>query len=128
MPEIQCCEPGFFEGIFYSKSELNFNFTAPVNSIFDVQRINHNIPKTICMVQVSGYCDRCYLPTGTFSSSYFNRDMICIECKEREKAHPLYTEAKRIENQEIDRGNFSFPGIGLPEDLKPRRRMEVPHS
>jgi hypothetical protein len=80
------------------------------------------------MIQVSGYCDRCYQPTTTFSRSYFNGDVICDDCKEKEKAHPLYIEAKRIENQEIDRGNFTFPGIGLPEDLKPQKLMELADS
>lgn len=66
----------------------------------------------------NGICERCFIITKTFNMSYFNTDMCCPECIAKEKAHPKYKEAKRIENEECSKGNFNFPGIGLPDDLK----------
>lgn len=63
-------------------------------------------------------CDRCYYPTDVVCMSYFNEDMCCPSCIAKEKKHPKYAEAKRIENEEVKKGNFNFQGIGLPDDLK----------
>jgi len=48
--------------------------------------------------------------------SYFNTDMICIECEEKEKAHPKYPEAKAAEAEAIAKGDYNFHGIGLPPE------------
>jgi hypothetical protein len=50
--------------------------------------------------------------------SWFNTEMICAPCQVEEAQHPQYAEAKRIENEEVRKGNTKFPGIGLPDDLK----------
>ena len=63
-------------------------------------------------------CDRCKKILTSSSMSYFNEDICCNECLDKEKAHPKYAEAKRAENEQVKRGNYNFPGIGLPEDLK----------
>ena len=46
--------------------------------------------------------------------SYFNTDMICIECEEKEKAHPKYAEARAAESAAIANGDYNFQGIGKP--------------
>jgi hypothetical protein len=50
--------------------------------------------------------------------SYFNTDTICSECWDVERAHPLFPEAKRVENEAVRAGDFNFPGIGLPPELE----------
>jgi len=49
--------------------------------------------------------------------SIFNVQMICPRCEKREKAHPQYASAKETEMQEVRKGNYNFPGVGLPADL-----------
>lgn len=63
-------------------------------------------------------CDRCKNESSILSMSYFNTDTICPSCGEKERTHPSYEEAKRIEHNEVIKGNMNFPGIGLPDDLK----------
>ncbi len=65
-------------------------------------------------------CDRCKKPlTGTRIMSKFNKDCICEECLKKEKAHPKYKEASDAELKAVQAGDYDFPGIGLPDDLKP---------
>jgi hypothetical protein len=49
--------------------------------------------------------------------SRFNTETICTDCETKEKAHPKYAEARRIEHEHVVRGNYNFPGIGKPSDL-----------
>lgn len=65
----------------------------------------------------NGYCERCGKKTNTFKCSWFNTQNICPECQEKESKHPLFKEAKRVENEEVLKGNLNFEGIGLPKDL-----------
>lgn len=66
-------------------------------------------------------CERCGEITKSRSMSKFNTDFICPECEDREKAHPLYAEADRVEIEQVRKGNYNFPGIGLPADLRIQR-------
>mgnify|MGYP001300590666 FL=1 len=63
-------------------------------------------------------CDRCGAPTHTTIGSYFNTQMICTSCEEKERKHPQYELAKEVELQQCLLGNLNFQGVGLPEDLK----------
>lgn len=63
-------------------------------------------------------CDRCKAELRVHSMSRFNQDECCMDCLKKERAHPMYEEARRIEHEEVKKGNYNFPGIGLPEDLK----------
>lgn len=63
-------------------------------------------------------CDRCHRETVGVIGSMFNTEIICFECKEREEQHPDYEEARRIEGEAVLAGNFNYPGIGLPADLR----------
>ncbi len=62
-------------------------------------------------------CDRCHKETTIHSMSFFNTDMICPDCEEKERQHPQYAEAKRIETEHCQRGDYNFKGIGKPSDL-----------
>ena len=64
-------------------------------------------------------CGRCNQQVAGFTFSYFNEDLICMGCRRVERAHPKWAEACEKEFEEVQKGNLNFPGIGLPEDLKP---------
>ena len=61
-------------------------------------------------------CARCH-EASAIIMSFFNMDMICGDCLDKEKAHPRYQEALDAERAALDRGERHFPGIGKPEDL-----------
>tara|TARA_B100000614_G_scaffold262909_1_gene300666 strand:+ start:169128 stop:169328 length:201 start_codon:yes stop_codon:yes gene_type:complete len=63
-------------------------------------------------------CDRCRQESSILTGSYFNTQMICLDCEAKEQAHPDYAEAKRIENEAVAAGDTNFPGVGLPSDLR----------
>lgn len=67
-------------------------------------------------------CDRCGKETNAHTMSYFNSETICMRCDELEREHPAYEEARRVETEQVMRGNHNFPGIGLPADLRERSR------
>jgi hypothetical protein len=73
------------------------------------------------MMEIGGKCDRCGNPTRVTQASLFNIDMCCLVCIEMERAHPDFPRARARELDELSKGNFNFPGIGLPEDLKIKR-------
>lgn len=64
----------------------------------------------------SQICDRCHKATIARIMSMFNTDMICPECKEAERKHPLYGLASQKEREALQRGERNFPGIGWPPD------------
>lgn len=68
-------------------------------------------------------CDRCGQPPidNTTTMSKFNKQVICMPCKEKEQKHPKYRTACDAEEEAIRNGDFNYPGlfdrIGLPEGL-----------
>jgi hypothetical protein len=63
-------------------------------------------------------CGRCgKTPLEASTTSYFNTENICMDCARRERAHPKYAEAQRIESEAVKRGDYNFPGIGCPPEL-----------
>jgi hypothetical protein len=66
-------------------------------------------------------CDRCGTQDVIRQMSLFNEDMCCSVCIEMERAHPEFPKARARELNELLKGNFNFPGIGLPKDLEPKR-------
>lgn len=48
----------------------------------------------------------------------FNTDQICMKCSKREKKHPRYEEARRLELQHVLKGDYNFGGVGLPPELR----------
>jgi recombinational DNA repair protein (RecF pathway) len=57
-------------------------------------------------------CERCKQETDTTIMSMFNTQTICLQCKEKEEAHPAYKKARDAEHDAVVRGDYSFPGIG----------------
>lgn len=62
-------------------------------------------------------CDRCNKDAKMLRMSYFNEDMCCMECLEKEKQHKDYEKAKEIELQHVKNKDYNFKGIGKPSDL-----------
>ena len=63
-------------------------------------------------------CERCNKSTHTTTGSYFNTQMICTSCDTKERKHPDYDQAVRIEIEQVQKGNLNYEGIGLPKELK----------
>jgi hypothetical protein len=53
--------------------------------------------------------------------SIFNTDCLCLECINEERKHSEYQKALEAERRAIRNGDYNFPGIGLPEDLKNKK-------
>lgn len=49
--------------------------------------------------------------------SYFNKNLICMSCSERERNHPLFAAATAAEAAAFEAGDLKLPGIGCPPDL-----------
>jgi len=62
-------------------------------------------------------CERCKRFDDMMISSVFNNQVICTTCSYAESEHPDYCKARDIQNKEIMSGNYSFKGIGVPEDI-----------
>ena len=58
-------------------------------------------------------CDRCGAKLTVRIMSMFNEDVICMECKKKERQRPDYLEAVEADNAAIRRGDRNFKGIGL---------------
>lgn len=63
-------------------------------------------------------CERCGANSWATTCSMFNMQMICWECKTREKEHPQYKAAREAETNAVLSGDYNFPGVGLPKDLE----------
>jgi len=50
--------------------------------------------------------------------SFFCEQLICVPCVLKERAHRQFAEAAKAEEAAVRRGDFNFPGIGLPADLQ----------
>ena len=69
-------------------------------------------------MKIPEHCDRCRARTNITTMSWFNTDVICLECSEAEKAHPDYDKARDAEEAAVRSGNLNFAGVGLPEELR----------
>ena len=58
-------------------------------------------------------CVRCGKETTTTIMSMFNTDIICMECKEKERHLPGYEAAREEERRQVLAGNYNFKGVGL---------------
>ena len=59
-------------------------------------------------------CERCRRKCGSLIMSKFDTAMLCMTCKTEEQKHPAYEEADRAELDAVRRGDYNFPGVGLP--------------
>lgn len=67
--------------------------------------------------RIPKHCDRCGARMRVSIMSKFNTDIICLDCQEKERSHPDYERACRIEREAVRDGDYNFPGIGKPADL-----------
>lgn len=75
--------------------------------------------------------DKCQRCGGSFeingshihTTSMFNKEEICMACKDREKHHPLYKKAVEADHEHIRNGDYNFEGIGCPPDLYPKKEV-----
>lgn len=58
-------------------------------------------------------CDRCGKETDSTIMSMFNMDILCMDCKEKEKKMPGYEAAREEERRQLLAGNHNFKGVGL---------------
>ena len=57
-------------------------------------------------------CERSGAPlNGVRIMSMFNTQVICMNCKDKEKSDSEYNEAVQDDHNEIKSGNFNFKGI-----------------
>ena len=61
------------------------------------------------------HCARCSQSMQAFTLSWINLDTICLDCAEDEKHAPSYAHARALEQEEVERGNFNYPGPGLTD-------------
>lgn len=62
-------------------------------------------------------CDRCGDETLVTTMSYFNTEVICMNCDKRERRHPGFKTAREAEEKAVRAGDYNFPGVGKPDDL-----------
>lgn len=66
-------------------------------------------------------CDRCKRPTNNSTTqSIFNEDVICMNCKEKERNDPEYKAAEEAEREAYLSGVKNYKGV-MP-DYKPLKR------
>lgn len=56
-------------------------------------------------------CDRCRAKLASRTMSWLNEDVICMECSEKERTHDRYDEAKEVEMNEVNKGNYNYKGL-----------------
>jgi len=61
----------------------------------------------------NGFCQRCLEKTASYSMSWFNEQLICLNCSKREAERSDYSEARKAETKAVRSGSFNYPGIGL---------------
>ena len=59
----------------------------------------------------NGHCQRCGKETSGFTMSWFNTDLVCFDCKDKETKDPNYKAAREAEERAVRNGNLNFPGI-----------------
>ena len=62
-------------------------------------------------------CERCREEADSIIMSRLNRQMICLECHDKERKYPRYEEAAAAELAEVQRGNYNYPGLLDGQDL-----------
>ena len=58
-----------------------------------------------------GVCQNCYEETSAYTMSMMSTDLICMDCKRKEKKHIRYQEAVEAESKAVASGNLNFKGI-----------------
>lgn len=56
-------------------------------------------------------CQRCGKETMLSSGSFLTNKEICPECQTEESKHPLFKLAKKVEREEVLKGNLNYEGL-----------------
>lgn len=56
-------------------------------------------------------CSRCKKETNVHNLSFLNLEEICPDCAAKERKHPVYEYAKKIERKAVKNGDYNFPGV-----------------
>tara|TARA_Y100000310_G_C20596982_1_gene771016 strand:+ start:84 stop:287 length:204 start_codon:yes stop_codon:yes gene_type:complete len=64
------------------------------------------------MREWNGRCQRCYKETNVHIMSWFNEDLICMDCSDKEEAREDFDTAREADAAAVCQGNYNFPGIG----------------
>jgi hypothetical protein len=72
------------------------------------------------------HCDRCGRGSIAFTMSRFNTEMLCMTCLQLERQHPDYPAAHEAELAAVKRGEYNFPGVGLPENYPSWAAKQLP--
>lgn len=63
-------------------------------------------------------CERCKRQIDEpLKTSIFTDQNVCEACIQKERNHPQFEKARDTVQDEMNKGNYKFKGIGLPEDL-----------
>ena len=52
-----------------------------------------------------GFCHRCLVTVSSYSMSWFNEQLICVDCSDAEANHPKYKKARLEELNALKAGN-----------------------
>jgi len=58
-------------------------------------------------------CERCGKETNITTMSWFNTQIICMDCDKKEQKRPDFQAAKDADSMAVKAGNFNFKGIGI---------------
>jgi hypothetical protein len=102
------------------KPQLNIKKLPPRNTQFGAEESFQAEPWT-------GNCQRCGDRTSHNYKimSWFNTDIICMDCADKETKHPKFQEAKDRENEEVRKGNLNYEGIGFDAENIRLRPIEL---
>lgn len=73
---------------------------------------NYVILVLVEVITMQVICARCKKVANPHIMSMFNTDLICMDCKEKERQRPDYRDAVKADIEEIKKGNYNFQGIG----------------
>ena len=82
-----------------------------------IQEMSSNVGPHMKMEWVVQVCDRCIKESNSLIMSMFNTEMICSECKDKERKHPEYENASKIELEHVKNKDYNYKGVGKPTDL-----------
>lgn len=78
-------------------------------------------------VDWNGFCHRCGGRTTCYSMSFLNTQLCCMGCLDKEKEHPRYVEARKVEEGQLRAGNRDYPGL-LSNQVITARNGGVEHQ
>jgi hypothetical protein len=57
---------------------------------------------------VTKKCQRCHKEITAWTMSYFNTQIICLDCMQKERKRPDYHLAIKTEQGHVKKGNYNF--------------------